>query len=528
MHCNRAQKLLLVISGMFLACAMSASAQTVDPTTINNKVLVGYQGWFRTPGDVAGTNTFAHWFSGAAMQSTEVFDTWPDLSTFPPSAVYSIPTMFYPDGTNATLYSGQNPAAVLRQFQMMQEEGIDGVMLSEFTTHLAQAGGSNANDYPNVVRILNNVRAAATATGRTWAFLYDTSGASSSNVVSVVETQWENMVNSGYTSDPRYLHMNGLPVVMIYGFFDNDSNHVIGDPTYGQPIIDFFKAPGPYQAYVIGSGEWYWRTTGTAAIQQMIGTLNAYIPWNVGHVHTVAGATYPIQAETGTYQADQAQLATTDTKFIPLFFPGTSNAGAPTATQTSPRYNGNAYWQQFSSTPTAGMNTLFIAMYDEVNENTAIMPVTNTPPTQTPEFFTSPGDPPDWYERLTNVGAYYFENNLPVPEVTPISPEPVVLSVTTTASGLSYSRVSKTFNGTVTVTNNGTDPVFGPFELVFSSLPSGVSVVNASGTYGGSQYLTVPYVVTLAPGQSTTVSVQFSDPSMTSINFTPTFYSGSF
>lgn len=103
----------------------------------------------------------------------------------------------------------------------------------------------------------------------------------------------------------------------------------------------------------------------------------------------------------------------------------------------------------------------------------------------------------------------------------------VLTSISTTASGLAYSRVTQTFNGTVTLKNTGAATVNGPFQIVFSSLTSGVQLVNATDTFQGSQFLTVPAVVNLAPGQSTTVSVQFSDPSMASIHFTPIVYEGS-
>ncbi len=102
--------------------------------------------------------------------------------------------------------------------------------------------------------------------------------------------------------------------------------------------------------------------------------------------------------------------------------------------------------------------------------------------------------------------------------------------LTTTASGLVFSRATRTFNGTVTITNTTTTNVTinGPFQIVFTSLTSGVTLVGASGSFNGSAYLTVPGVATLAPGQSTTVTVQFSDPAMARINFTPVTYSGSF
>jgi rhamnogalacturonan endolyase len=100
--------------------------------------------------------------------------------------------------------------------------------------------------------------------------------------------------------------------------------------------------------------------------------------------------------------------------------------------------------------------------------------------------------------------------------------------LSTTASGLVYSRVTRTFNGSVTITNTGSVPLNGPFQIVFTTLTGGVTLVGATGSVNGSPYLTVPGVSTLTPGQSTTVNVQFSDPTMARISFTPVTYSGSF
>jgi hypothetical protein len=99
--------------------------------------------------------------------------------------------------------------------------------------------------------------------------------------------------------------------------------------------------------------------------------------------------------------------------------------------------------------------------------------------------------------------------------------------VATTASGLAYSRVTQTFNGTVTVKNIGTTMIAGPLEVVFTALPSGVTLANATGSIGGLTYLTLSSA-SLVPGQSATVNVQFQNPGNVQINFTPVIYSGGF
>jgi hypothetical protein len=108
-----------------------------------------------------------------------------------------------------------------------------------------------------------------------------------------------------------------------------------------------------------------------------------------------------------------------------------------------------------------------------------------------------------------------------------ITAAPAISSLSTTASGLTFSRVTQTYNSTVTIKNNGSSTINGPFQIVLSSLTSGVTLLNATDIFGGSPFITVPAVVSLAPGQSANISVQFRDPTSARINFTPITYIGS-
>ena len=57
---------------------------------------------------------------------------------------------------------------------------------------------------------------------------------------------------------------------------------------------------------------------------------------------------------------------------------------------------------------------------------------------------------------------------------------PVVLpnQVATTASGLAYSRVTQTFNGTVTLNNISSSAISGPLQILFLGLPATVTLVE--------------------------------------------------
>jgi len=99
--------------------------------------------------------------------------------------------------------------------------------------------------------------------------------------------------------------------------------------------------------------------------------------------------------------------------------------------------------------------------------------------------------------------------------------------VAATASGLAYSRVTQSFNGTVTLTNISGGTVGGPLQVLFTGLTDGVTLANATGDLSGTPYVTIPAATGLGPGQSVTVPVQFKNPSNATINFTPAIYSGS-
>ena len=99
--------------------------------------------------------------------------------------------------------------------------------------------------------------------------------------------------------------------------------------------------------------------------------------------------------------------------------------------------------------------------------------------------------------------------------------------VTTTASGLAYSRVTQTFSGAVTITNVGSTSVTGPLQVLLTGLPSTVTLVNATGSFAGIPYLTVP-TSGLAPGQAVTAAVQLKNPANATINFVPSIYWGTF
>ena len=81
---------------------------------------------------------------------------------------------------------------------------------------------------------------------------------------------------------------------------------------------------------------------------------------------------------------------------------------------------------------------------------------------------------------------------------------------TSFSSGLLYSRSTQRFTGTLSVTNTGSTAIQGPVHIQLSGLPSQITMVNQTGTYDGSPYISYP--AALGPGETISVPVVFLNP----------------
>jgi len=91
--------------------------------------------------------------------------------------------------------------------------------------------------------------------------------------------------------------------------------------------------------------------------------------------------------------------------------------------------------------------------------------------------------------------------------------------VAAVTSNLVYSRATKLYSGNLTVTNNSGAVISGNLAVTLSSLTSGVTLTDATGSNSG--FPTIGSTVSLAPGASVTLPLKFSNPSNLMINFNP-------
>ena len=411
----------MVNGGEKAKAAFDTAARLLVPAdSVRGKVMCGYQGWFRCPGDAAG-RSWVHWSrdGGRIAADTLTFELWPDMAEYGAAERFPAPGFTYPDGRQAELFSSDNPATVLRHFEWMRDYGIDGAWLQRFVVGLP--GGPLGEQYPSRRRVLDHVRAAAQRTGRVWALSYDIAAMPADRIFEVLTDDWKKMTDEKVFHDPRYVHEGGLPVVQIWGFYHNNkSNRMTAE--LANRLIDFFKAPGPYKAFLLGGGDWDWRRTPDPEWQAFYRRLPAYSPWNVGNISWDSGRVS--HATTGYWAEDKKDCESRGAFWLPVVYAGFSwdnLTRQPPGSSLIPRRKGQFLWEQFVALSKLGADSVYVAMFDEVDEGTAIFKVTDTPPTQG-HFVGCEGMPSDWYLRLTGEGARLLKQKATMPAEIPLRP----------------------------------------------------------------------------------------------------------
>src|SRR5262245_10214239 len=158
---NRSFGVLFAAFLTFLPAAVHAAGD-VDPSTLNNKVLIGYQGWFTCPED--GSGRWTHWSRGIPTPETLTVELYPDVHELDPDERCTIPGMTI-GGRPAYLFSSRNAKTVNRHFRWMKEYGLDGVLVQRFV-------GEIPRKHADGDVVLKNIMAAATQSGRTFAIEY--------------------------------------------------------------------------------------------------------------------------------------------------------------------------------------------------------------------------------------------------------------------------------------------------------------------------------------------------------------------
>ena len=201
-------------------------------------------------------------------------------------------------------------------------------------------------------------------------------------------------------------------------------------PAQGKELVDFFKNDPKYGGvYLIGGVDPFWRTLRgdsrpDAAWTPVYRSFDAISPWDAGRYRDDASMDH-IRKE--VWEPDLADLKRTGKGYMPTAFPGFSwdnlRRARPGSTAI-PRRKGEFYWRQFAIFKELGIRTVFVGMFDEVDEGTAIYKVAGQTPVGK-HFVTYEGLPSDWYLKLTGAATRMIRGEIPlsekIPETLPVS-----------------------------------------------------------------------------------------------------------
>lgn len=390
-----------------LACILSylLPAQARKYDSAEGLVMAGYQGWFNAEGDGAGLGWKHYKKDGEFRPGMCSIDLWPDLSEYEKT----YPTAFrFADGSVARVFSSHDRSTVMLHFKWMQEYGIDGVFMQRFLASLrTEKGKENYND------ILTAALDASNKYGRAVCVMYDLSGITSSEI-GMLQEDWKELSGKyGITSRENYLHQDGKPLVAVWGAGFNDGRK------YGladvEAVVDFLKEQGC--AVLLGVPA-RWRTLSMDAVDDsrlldIIEKADIVHPWFVGRFNNESYDLFSdIIAQDVEWCRSHGKI------YMPVIFPGFSwynlKNGVAAPLNQIPRLGGEFMWKQVKGAIEAGARTLYVAMFDEMDEGTAIFKCANEVPVGESPFLSYEGVETDRYLWLAGMAAKALRGEIPL------------------------------------------------------------------------------------------------------------------
>lgn len=412
-----------------------------NPKTIQDKFLVGYQGWFTCNGDGEPLDPnhhgWLHWFDKPIPDGGRPnTDLWPDVSDYSPSELYPAPGLKNADGEQMFLFSSRHSKTVRRHFHWMALHGVDGAFLQRFAGQCDIEAGSAMRRIRDEVG--DRVREAAEAEGRVFAIMYDVSGVHPDKIQRVLEQDWMHLVRDKCILDsPNYLREKGRPVIALWGFGFNGRNH---SPAIVRSITNFFRSSTPGGAYLMAGVPGHWRTSTSDSdpdpefLRVWTEEFDALSPWTVGRYGNEEDAerwgNEKVKQDFDflKQRGDEGQKRV---DYIPVVLPGGSGynlSRGQWGLNDIKRNEGRFLWKQIYAARHAGVRIIYGAMWDEYDEGTAFMPVVSSSK-QLPvhpqfNFLALDADgyslPSDWYMRITGLAAESLRGDRMINETFPV------------------------------------------------------------------------------------------------------------
>jgi hypothetical protein len=426
---------------LLLACTFSAAAEGPEPSraaviaemrpyegpskagvsrsTLTGKVVCGYQGWFTAPGDGSGRGWRHYAARGDFKPGSCGIDLWPDVRELDDDEKYATPFR-HRDGRAAYVFSSHNRKTVLRHFRWMEEYGIDGAFVQRFGVETLRP-----LDLRHCNAVLAHCREGANRHGRCYAVMYDLSGLPEGGVRHVVE-DWKLLAGKMRLGrDPKdaaYLRHGGRPVVAVWGVGFNDRRRYALAEC--ERLVEFLKDDKEYGGCTVLLGvPTGWRTLDAdsvkdVALHRIISKADIVSPWTVGRYRSPEGVAEHARLR---WKKDLEWCKAEGKEYLPVLFPGFSwhNLRPRSPLDEVPRLKGRFLWRQYVEAKAAGATMLYQAMFDEMDEGTAVFKCTNDPPAGASRFLSLEGLPSDHYLWLTGLGGKLLRGEVKATEALP-------------------------------------------------------------------------------------------------------------
>jgi hypothetical protein len=377
----------------------------------------GYQAWHRGP-----EAKWDHWFDNGIPDTEHMSgDNWPDFAEYP--ILYKT-QLRYPDGSPVMVYSCNDYETIDVHIRWMKEYGIKGCFLQRQQNNIHNPENLEAMD-----RKALHVRRACEKYGIKFCMMPCNNDKSETGrgqeYIDIIINDWKHCVDElKITESPMYIHQNGKPVIGFWGI--GNANRQL-TPEQATQILDSFQTPSEsrYQVYVMGGVPNDWLTKPKEGFVPVFERLDMISPWrpifydpyNQDWLDRMAG--------------DKAYCDARGIDYNPTVSPGASVAYQhfdPTHRNKTPRDGGKYLWKQVYEVCKLGNKFMYVAMYDEIDEGTAMYKMAETQndcPVLNPALVPLNEDgynlPNDWYLQIGTEIQKMLEGSIGLTEVLPLT-----------------------------------------------------------------------------------------------------------
>jgi hypothetical protein len=323
------------------------------------------------------------------------------------------------------VFSSWDQSTTDLHFRWMQQYGIDGIFVQRFFGGLRSPERCKKSR-----RVLENCIKSSAKYGRAIAVMYDLSGLRDSREdCSVLIQDWKELVDElKVTSQPtnNYLHHRGKPMVTIWGLGFPDRGYNIRNIGIDK-VISFLKSDAEYGgcSVMLGVPTWFRDlnvdTNPDPYLHELIESADVVMPWTVQRFTPLVHL-FDVSRYEAHVKADMAWCTQRHVDYAPCVFPGFSwynmhghgrgdNAMIYPLNQI-PRQKGRFYWSQISGAIQAKAQMLYVAMFDEMDEGTAIFKCSNHPPSGV-QLGDYEGLPTDHYLWLSGQAGKMLRGEIP-------------------------------------------------------------------------------------------------------------------